>query len=151
MRKLRRIHPGRRQEVLGQLELYLRRLEERLPPQAVALFGSFATGEVHEGSDLDLLVAADSQVPFLERIGLLLELAQGLSLPLQPVGYRPEEVVAVWRSGNRFLQEVVRTGRLLRGSRPEGLAGRGNEEASRQRSMAFWEGEGECRVSGASS
>lgn len=124
MRKLCRVHLGSRQEVVEQLELYLRQMEERLRPQVVTLFGSFATGEVYEGSDLDLLVVADFRVPFLERIGLLLELAEGLSLPVEPVGYRPGEAVAMWRSGNRFLQEVVRTGRVLHGSWPEELAGR---------------------------
>lgn len=128
MRKLRRVHLGRREEVLGQLEVYLRRLAERLQPQAVVLFGSFARGEVNEGSDLDLLVVADFRQPFLERIGLLLELAAGLSLPLEPVGYRPEEVVAMWRAGNRFLYEVVRTGRLLQGSWPEELAASHGDE-----------------------
>jgi len=60
---------------------------ERLEPQAVVLFGSFARGDVHEASDLDLLVVADFPEPFLERIGRLLELASDLELPLEPVGY----------------------------------------------------------------
>jgi predicted nucleotidyltransferase len=116
VRVLRRVDLGRRQELLRQLDLYLKRLVERLQPQAVVLFGSFAREDVHEGSDIDLLVVAPFQEPFLERIGRLLELGADLGLPLEPVGYRPEEVEAMWRSGNRFLQAAVRTGRLLYGS-----------------------------------
>jgi hypothetical protein len=103
---------------------------EELRPQAVVLYGSFARGDVHEASDLDLLVVADFSEPFLERIGRLLALAHGLPLPLEPVGYRPEEVVAMWRGGNRFLQEVVRTGRLVYGSWPAGI-GAGGEGPGR--------------------
>ncbi len=125
MRVLRRVHLGGRQELLRQLGVYVRRLAERLQPRAVVLFGSFAKDDVHAGSDLDLLVVADFREPFLERIGLLLELGPDLALPLEPVGYRPEEVEAMWRQGNPFLQEVVRTGRLLHGSWPEAVEARG--------------------------
>jgi len=99
---LRRVHLGRRQEILRRLDRYVGRLVERLEPQAVVLFGSFARGDVHEASDLDLLVVADFPEPFLERIGRLLELASDLELPLEPVGYTSEEVVAMWQQGNRF-------------------------------------------------
>lgn len=119
---LRRVHLGGREELLRQLGVYVQRLVERLQPRAVVLFGSFARGDVHEGSDLDLLVVADFREPFLERIGLLLELGADLGLPLEPVGYRPDEVEAMWRQGNHFLEEVVRTGRLLHGSWPEAVA-----------------------------
>ena len=102
MRKLRRVHLGRREEVLPHLEAYVGRVVEELRPQAVVLYGSFARGDVHEASDLDLLVVADFPEPFLERIGRLLELASDLELPLEPVGYTSEEVVAMWQQGNRF-------------------------------------------------
>jgi predicted nucleotidyltransferase len=126
VRVLRRVHLGGRQELLRRLGVYVERLAERVQPQAVVLFGSFAKGDVHEGSDLDLLVVADFREPFLERIGRLLELGADLGLPLEPVGYRPEEVEAMWGQGNRFLEETVRTGRLLYGSWPGAIgAGRG--------------------------
>lgn len=121
MRVLRRVDLGRRQELLRRLDRYVGRLVEELEPQAVVLFGSFARGDVHEASDLDLLVVADFPEAFLERIGRLLELASGLGLPLEPVGYTREEVLAMWQQGNRFLQEVVRTGRLVYGSWPAGI------------------------------
>ncbi|GBD10758.1 hypothetical protein HRbin23_00404 [bacterium HR23] len=107
MRVLRRVDLGGRQELLRRLDRHVGRLVEEREPQAVVLFGAFPRGDVRETSDLDLLVVADFPEAFLERIGRLLE----------PVGYT-SEVLAMWRQGNRFLQEVVRTGRLLCGSWP---------------------------------
>lgn len=37
----------------------------------VCLFGSLAREEVHEGSDLDLLVVMDTDLPFVERLAYL--------------------------------------------------------------------------------
>ena len=52
---------------LGRLEALLRELGAR----DVWLFGSLARGEVHEGSDLDLLVVMDTDLPFVERLARL--------------------------------------------------------------------------------
>lgn len=79
------------------------------------LFGSFARGDINEGSDVDILVVADFQEPFLDRIKLLLDLNDGLGLPLEPVGYTPEEFRRMRGEGNRFIQEVLKDGRILYG------------------------------------
>ncbi|MEN3009614.1 MAG: nucleotidyltransferase domain-containing protein [Candidatus Bipolaricaulaceae bacterium] len=99
------------------------RLAEKLRPQAVILFGSLARGDIHEGSDVDLMVIADFQEPFLDRIKLLLDLNDGIGLPLEPVGYTPEEFQEMVAKGNRFAQEVLRTGHVLFGSWALGKAG----------------------------
>jgi len=91
---------------------------EVLKPRAVVLFGSFARGDINEGSDVDLLVVADFKEPFLDRIKLLLDLNDGTGLPLEPVGYTVEEFQEMRKKGNRFLKEVLRTGKLLFGSLP---------------------------------
>jgi predicted nucleotidyltransferase len=72
-------------------------------------------GDVHEGSDVDVLVVADFAVPFLDRIRLLLDLNDGIGLPLEPVGYTPEEFRHMREAGNRFVQEVLETGQVLYG------------------------------------
>lgn len=115
MRKLRRVDPGRSAEVFEKLRAYTERVVKRLRPQCVLLFGSFSRGDVHEGSDVDLVVVAEFDVPFLDRIRLLLDLNDGIGLPLEPVGYTPEEFRHMRESGNRFVQEVVDTGRVLHG------------------------------------
>ncbi|MCS7313057.1 MAG: nucleotidyltransferase domain-containing protein [Acidobacteria bacterium] len=84
-------------------------------PQAVLLFGSFARADVHEGSDVDIAVIANFQETFLDRICRLLDLNEGLGLPLEPVGYTPEEFRQMWEAGNRFVREIVTHGRVLAG------------------------------------
>ncbi len=79
------------------------------------LFGSFARGDINEGSDVDILVVADFQEPFLDRIKLLLDLNDGIGLPLEPVGYTPEEFRRMRGEGSRFIQEVLKDGRILYG------------------------------------
>ncbi len=80
------------------------------------LFGSFARGDIHEGSDVDIVVVADFQEPFLDRIRRLLDLNDGIGLPLEPVGYTPEEFDRMRQEGNRFVEEVLRHGRFLYGA-----------------------------------
>lgn len=118
MLKLRQVNIERSEEVFEKLNEYVRRVVEALKPHAVVLFGSFARGDINEGSDVDLLVVADFKEPFLDRIKLLLDLNDGIGLPLEPVGYTVEEFQKMRESGNRFLEEVLRTGRLLSGSLP---------------------------------
>lgn len=118
MRKLCRVDIGRSEEVFEKLRGYTRRVAATLEPELVLLFGSFASRDIHEGSDVDLLVVADFHEPLLERIGVLLELNQGIGLPLEPLGYTPEEFRLMREEGNSFLQEVLRTGRVLHGTIP---------------------------------
>lgn len=115
MRKLRRVDPARSEEVLDRIKVYTERVVNELRPRCVLLFGSFARSDVHEGSDVDILVVADFDVPFLDRIRLLMDLNEGIGLPLEPVGYTPEEFRKMRESGNRFIREVLETGRVLYG------------------------------------
>lgn len=97
---------------------------KELKPHAVVLFGSFAKGEINEGSDVDIMVIADFKESFLDRIKVLLDLNEAVKLPLEPVGYSPEEFQGMNETGNRFIQEVLTTGKVLYGKVP-GDAGQG--------------------------
>lgn len=116
MRKLCRVDLGAREEIYERIERYKSLVVEKLKPQAVVLFGSFATGDVNEGSDVDILVIADFRQSFFDRIGLLMDLNDETGLPLEPVGYTPEEVRTMKERGNRFIDEVLATGKLLHGA-----------------------------------
>lgn len=116
MRKLCRVDIERSEEVFEKIKRYAERVVERLQPQAVILFGSFARGDVNEGSDVDLIVVADFEEPFLDRIKVLLDLNDGIGLPLEPIGYTPEEFQKMKEEGNLFIREVLETGKILYGS-----------------------------------
>lgn len=115
MRKLCRIDISRGQEVFERVERYTARLVKAFNPDAVILFGSVAKGDINEGSDVDLVVIADFQAHFLDRIKQLLDLNDDPALPLEPVGYTPEEFQRMRNEGNRFIQEVLENGKILYG------------------------------------
>jgi predicted nucleotidyltransferase len=92
---------------------------KKLRPESIILFGSFAKRDINEGSDVDIIVIADFKEGFLDRIKLLLDLNDELRLPLEPVGYTTEEFQRMQNEGNRFIQEVLDSGKVLYGVVPE--------------------------------
>ena len=118
MRKLCRVDITRSEEIFENIEKYKERLVQNLNPKAVILFGSFARGDVNEGSDVDIIVISNFKEPFLDRIKLLLDLNDELKLPLEPVGYTPEEFRRMREEGNRFILEVCENLKILYGTIP---------------------------------
>lgn len=119
MLRLCRVDIGRSEEIFEKINEYVEGVVQALNPQCIILFGSFARGDINEASDVDLLVVADFTEGFLERIGTLLKLNRP-RLPLEPVGYTPREFKRMEEEGNSFVEEVIKTGKVLYG----GLWGR---------------------------
>ncbi|MFQ5934230.1 MAG: nucleotidyltransferase domain-containing protein [Dehalococcoidia bacterium] len=107
---LRRVDLGRREEYYRRLDEFAASIKETLPVEEVILFGSFATGEIHEGSDIDLIVIGDFKERFHERIGKIMALTD---LPIEPLVYTRQEFEEMKAQGNSFILEVVKTGRIL--------------------------------------
>lgn len=105
---------------------------EVLSPRCVILFGSFATGDINEGSDVDVLVVADFKKGFLDRIRKLMDL-NTFGIPLEPVGYTPEEFEEMKRSGNPFILEVLCRGKVL--YQAEAEAARSNQKLTQKQSV----------------
>jgi predicted nucleotidyltransferase len=95
----------------------------RLSPQRIVLFGSFARGDYNRASDLDLVVIADVDLPFCDRIGEALEACHAVSLdvPVEVLVYTAEEWRRMVEHGSSFAALVGAEGRVLyeRGSQPE--------------------------------
>jgi hypothetical protein len=73
------------------------------------LYGSFAKGEIHEGSDIDLIIVGNFKERFFDRIGKILELTD---LPIEPLVYTREEFDKM-RRDNLFLNEIFKYARKL--------------------------------------
>jgi predicted nucleotidyltransferase len=77
------------------LEQELHRMTEILireyQPEKLILFGSVAQGDIHEWSDLDLVVIKKTEQPLLERIEEVLRLIRP-KVGLDVLVYTPEEV-----------------------------------------------------------
>jgi predicted nucleotidyltransferase len=87
------------------LEEAFKRLNQALDLEALYLFGSYARGTADQQSDLDLLVVANTQLPPLTRIGLVLELLADAPLPIDALVLTPEELKE--RRELPFLKEIL--------------------------------------------
>jgi len=67
------------------------RIAERFSPQKVILFGSYAYGKPHEGSDIDLLVVMPNPPTRREACKIAQELGRSLLISLQIFFMGPEE------------------------------------------------------------
>ncbi len=77
----------------------------------VWLFGSLAQGEVHEGSDLDLLVVMNTALPFVERLAhLYRKLKPRVATDL--FVYTPEEIADL-QASNPLVRAALQEGRCL--------------------------------------
>lgn len=93
---------------------YVAELERaNIHPQKVILFGSYATGEAREWSDIDLSIITNDfeGKGILERQLILGRANQDLQAPLDLIGYTPEEVDQC-ESGT-LLYEIVKHGQEI--------------------------------------
>jgi len=98
-------------------------------PLRVIVFGSFARGDTHEGSDLDLIVVKETDERFLDRIGRVRDACLDIAVDVQPLVYTPAELEEMLANGNSFLETalaegVVRYERNAAGERPVESPGR---------------------------
>ena len=76
------------------------------------MFGSVARGEADDASDLDLVIVADTQRPFLERhrdFAGLWDVWPRLDLLV----YTPAELEQMQSEGNPFIEQVFAEGRVV--------------------------------------
>ena len=86
-------------------------LAEQPTVQQVIVFGSTATGQTHEWSDLDVVVIEESEAPFIER-GLRLARLVRPQVGTQFLVYTPQEIHTLTRKP--FIQvEVLGKGKVL--------------------------------------
>lgn len=81
-------------------------------PQKIILFGSFAYGEPHEDSDIDLLVIK----PFIDsphQQAVNIRMGIKPRLPLDLMVRTPEFVAQRLALGDFFMQEVMQQGKVL--------------------------------------
>lgn len=96
------------------LEQELNRMTEILireyAPEKLVLFGSVAQGEIHEWSDLDLVVIKRTEKPLLERIEEVLRLVRP-QVGLDVLVYTPEELESLVDERRVFvLDEIIYKG-----------------------------------------
>lgn len=78
----------------------------------VVLYGSYARGDFHASSDVDLLVVKETDERFIDRIASALEVT-GARVPVEPVVYTPAELDEMRARNSALISEVERDGKVL--------------------------------------
>ena len=108
MYKLCRVNPEDREEIYERLTEFAHLLRSKHKVSKVYLYGSFARGDLHEGSDIDLIIVGEFQGRMPQRIGKILDLT---SLPIEPLVYTEAEFEQM--KDRPFLMEVLATAKEL--------------------------------------
>jgi predicted nucleotidyltransferase len=84
-------------------------------PEKIILFGSYARGTAHEGSDVDLLIIKRFDPSDTRRYLGIRRHLRGMNVPMDIIVYTPEEI-RQWRDvRGSLVHEVLETGRVLYG------------------------------------
>jgi uncharacterized protein len=82
-------------------------------PDKIILFGSYATGNSNDDSDLDLLIIKDTDLPRPLRIVQVRKMLYGSMIPIDLIVYTPKEINESKENRYSFIYEVLKTGRTL--------------------------------------
>ncbi len=90
-------------------------LEAEYEPEKVVLFGSFATGSVAKDSDIDLLIVKRTTVPFYKRLSEVRKIVSSVrrGFSFDPIVMTPTELTHRLKMGDRFLKDILRSGKVL--------------------------------------
>lgn len=88
------------------------KIKKEIKPEKIILFGSFAWGEPHEDSDLDLFVIVNTEntrktAQDIDRFIFPRE------FPIDFVVSTPERVFARLGMGDKFMEEIINNGKVL--------------------------------------
>jgi predicted nucleotidyltransferase len=91
----------------------IRRIVDAARPEKIIMFGSRARGDARSGSDIDLLVIADSTEPRHRRSGPLYGALSDILAPMDILVYSPEEVEEWSQVRQAFVTTAMREGKVL--------------------------------------
>jgi predicted nucleotidyltransferase len=102
-----------RSKVLGdELDRCLALLISGYAPDKIILFGSLATGNVQEWSDIDLVIIKETDKPFLDRTREVMRLLRPRA-GIDVMVYTPKEFDEIRSSRRFFREEVMAKGKVV--------------------------------------
>ena len=106
------VQTERRTLLETELRRYLPLLRDQYQPERVILFGSLATGETWEWSDIDLVIVKETTQRFLDRIKEVLRLLQP-RVGVDILVYTPQEFEHLSRERAFVRTEIQSKGKVL--------------------------------------
>ena len=85
-------------------------------PKKIIVFGSFARGEMHPDSDLDLCIIKDNlPASGVDRKFEIYRLLTDRDIPIDLVVYQPDEFETRLRLGDPFIKTILSEGKVFYG------------------------------------
>lgn len=110
-------------EQTAQLQTLLQMLVERIHPEKVVLFGSYANGTATPESDIDLLVILESDLRRDRRQEAISRALRPRRVPVDILAYTPAEVQRCLETPTSFVRHILTTGKVVYDRHSLGLAG----------------------------
>lgn len=98
-----------RDDIKEKLKAFLHTIVNQFNIERIILFGSYARGDFHENSDIDLIIVGIFKERFFDRIGKILDLVPN-DLNIEPFVYTNEEFEKMRENGNPFIITAVSEG-----------------------------------------
>ncbi|MEI8202977.1 MAG: nucleotidyltransferase domain-containing protein [Bacteroidota bacterium] len=82
-------------------------------PDKIILFGSYASGNPDENSDLDLFVIKETDLPRPQRTIQLRKMLYGSMIPIDLIVYTPKEIDESKENTSSFVYQVLHSGKTM--------------------------------------
>ena len=89
------------------------RIVNTVHPERIVLFGSYAYGKPKEGSDLDILVIMNSELPRYKRSMSIYSCLAGFLIPKDILVYTPEEIEEWSEVPQAFITTAIKNGKVI--------------------------------------
>lgn len=104
-----------------ELKRILKIIVEKYQPEKIILFGSLANNNIHEGSDIDLIIIKDNSQRYFDRVNEVMHLIH----PREAIDLfvlTPQEVQRALDEDNPYYEEIVNKGKVLYEKASPGMA-----------------------------
>jgi predicted nucleotidyltransferase len=97
---------------ISQIQAFSQQIAENFQPERIILFGSYASGQPTEDSDVDLLVILPfEELPVQKAIAIRQQLKA--PFPLDLMARTPQQIQQRLAMGDFFIQDIMKNGRVL--------------------------------------
>jgi predicted nucleotidyltransferase len=103
----------RKEALEKELHRILATLIEKYQPEKIILFGSLATDEIHEWSDIDLLIIKQTDKRPLDRATDITAMLNYPRIAMDIFIYTPQELEYLVKQGSQFIAEILEQGKVL--------------------------------------
>jgi predicted nucleotidyltransferase len=116
---------------LAVIRRFARQVAERFRPEKIILFGSYAYGQPHADSDVDILVIMPARNQLDQAVRISLDVDP--PFPLDIIVRTPKNMQWRLEEGDSFLREIVSRGKVLYEKADRGVGEEGRSRLHRRR------------------